>query len=169
MKATIVPAEVTSVEDKITANLSMSQLILFAMPMFIGALMYWILPPSMDFSPYKLVVIGLIAVTSFILAIRINGKIVLLWLITISRYNRRPKFYLFDKRSIYAREDYPEVKQEARQKVTTTKQTGLSSLPKLSIKESDFVYSALNNPIKRLNFETNKKGELNVRITEVQG
>lgn len=169
MKATIVPAEVTSVEDKITANLSMSQLILFAMPMFIGALMYWILPPSMDFSPYKLVVIGLIAAISFTFAIRINGKIVLLWLVTITRYNRRPKFYLFDKRSVYAREDYPEVKQEMRQKVTTTKQIGLGTLPKLSIKESDFVFSTLNDPIKRLNFETNKKGELNVRITEVQG
>lgn len=169
MKATIVPAEVTSVEDKITANLSMSQLILFAMPMFMGALMYWILPPSMDYSPYKLVVIGLITVISFILAIRINGKIVLLWIITISRYNRRPKLYLFDKRSVYAREDYPEVKQEVRHKVATKKQSDFSVQPKLSIRESDFVYSTLNDPIKRLNFETNKKGELNVRITEVQG
>jgi hypothetical protein len=169
MKATIVPAEVTSVEDKITANLSMSQLILFAMPMFMGALMYWILPPSMDFSLYKLVVIGLITVISFILAIRINGKIVFLWLITISRYNRRPKLYLFDKRSVYAREDYPEVKQEVRHKVATMKQSDFNVQPKLSIRESDFVYSTLNDPIKRLNFETNKKGELNVRITEVQG
>lgn len=169
MKATIVPAEVTSVEDKITANLSMSQLILFAMPMFMGALMYWILPPSMDYSPYKLVVIGLITVISFILAIRINGKIVLLWIITISRYNRRPKLYLFDKRTVYAREDYPEVKQEVRHKAATKKQSDFSVQPKLSIRESDFVYSTLNDPIKRLNFETNKKGELNVRITEVQG
>ncbi len=93
----------------------------------------------------------------------------MLWLVTITKYNRRPKLYLFDKRSVYAREDYPEVKQETRQKATVAKQPGLSALPKLSLKESDFVYSALNDPIKRLNFETNKKGELNVRITEVQG
>lgn len=167
MKATIVPAEVTTVEDRVTANLSISQLILFALPMFTGGLLYWILPPSMDFSMYKLVAIGIIAVVSFILAIRVNGKILLLWLLIISRYNKRPKLYLFDKRSSCAREDYPEVKKKDDIDQKSVKKQQVNSLPRLSIKQSTYVYSALSDPVKRLNFETNKKGELNVRITEI--
>src|ERR1035437_3790831 len=97
MKITVVPAQVTTVEDRVAGNLGFSQLILFAIPVFGGSLLYAALPPSMSASAYKLVIIGIVAVFNSVLAIRIKGKILLLWMIVLLRYNLRPRFYLFNK------------------------------------------------------------------------
>lgn len=168
MRTTIVPAQVTTVEDRVTANLGISQLILFITPLFIGALLYWALPPTMDFSLYKLVFIALLTLACLILAIRIGGKIILLWLVLIMRYNRRPTLYLFDKRTLSNREDFPKVQVTSTQTKKVVKQPVKINIPKLSMRQSAYAYATLDDPVNRLNFETNKKGVLNVRITEIQ-
>ena len=73
MKVTVVPAQVTTVEDRISGNLSMSQIALFAIPIFCGSLLYAVLPPSMEVSLYKLIAIGILSLLSCQLAIRIKG------------------------------------------------------------------------------------------------
>jgi hypothetical protein len=168
MKITVVPAQVTTVEDRITANLSISQLILLAIPMFFGALLYWVLPPAMDFSLYKLIIISALTVVCIVLSIRIRGKITLLWLVLILRYNMRPKLYLLDKRTTVAREDYPDTPVSSDYSKNTLEKLDHAGALRLGNRESAYVYTALNDPMSRLNFETNKKGVINVRITEVQ-
>ena len=168
MKTTIVPAQVTTVEDRVTANLGISQLALFALPMFVGAFLYWALPPTMDFSLYKLIIIAILTFACLILAIRIDGKIILLWLILIMRYNRRPILYLFNKRTLSNREDFPKIKVKATKTKKTLRQLRPINAPRLSMRQSAYAYAVLNDPVNRLNFETNKKGVLNVRITEIQ-
>jgi hypothetical protein len=145
MKTTIVPAQVTTVEDRVTANLGISQLILFITPLFIGALLYWALPPTMDFSLYKLIFIALLTLTCLILAIRIGGK-----------------------RTLSNREDFPKVQLKSTQTKKVAKQPVVINIPKLSMRQSAYAYATLDDPVNRLNFETNKKGVLNVRITEIQ-
>jgi hypothetical protein len=167
MKATVVPAEVTTVEDKVTANLSMAQLALFSLPMFLGSILYWLLPPSLDFILYKLVAIGIVTAVSFVLAIRINGKILLVWLVVIARYRIRPRLYIFDKRSTYAREEYLDGKTKKVCDKFAEEQKSNKVLM-ASLEETVFVQSALEDPMKNLSFETNKKGGLNVRVTEIQ-
>jgi hypothetical protein len=74
MKITVVPAQVTTVEDKIMGSLSLSQLMILLLPVFIGAALFVILPPAMGSALYKYILIGILAVICMILSIRIKGK-----------------------------------------------------------------------------------------------
>ena len=167
MKVTVVPAQVTTVEDRVAGSFGFSQLILFAIPVFGGALLYSILPPIMEYSFYKIVAIVVIALISCFLAIRIKGKIILLWMLVLARYNLRPKYFLFNKTTENFREDYPEPIKEPVKKTSKVKLMR-PALPKLDNQEKAKLYVAMDNPINRLCFETNKKGGMNVRITEIQ-
>ena len=168
MKITVVPAQITTVEDRVAGNFGFSQLILFAIPIFGGSLLFAVLPPSMDVSLYKIIIICVMAVVACILAIRIKGKIILLWLIVLLRYNLRPKLYLFNKNTSSYRKDYPKPPSPPKQKATSTKKEALVPLPKLGFAEKAQLYAAFDNPASRLQFKTTKKGGLNVRITEIQ-
>jgi len=166
MKVTVVPAQVTTVEDKITGNLSLSQIALFCVPVFGGSLLYAALPPSMGYMLYKLVIIGIVSLIALSLSIRIKGKIVLQWLVVLLRFHARPRLYLFTKNTTLHREDYPEVVRQTEAVVTKEKKP--ISLPKLDPSQRAYLYTKLDDPIRRLKFETTKKGGLNVRISETE-
>lgn len=168
MKSTVVPAQVTTVEDKVAGNLGFSQLMLLAIPVFGGALLYAVLPPSMNIALYKVALLIGIAIVSGILAIRIKGKIVLLWLLILLRYHLRPRYYLYNKNSTQYREDYPEPKVKAGEKAQTQKTNKAIQSPKLNLLELREVYAMLDNPNSKIRFEKAKKGGLNVHLTEIQ-
>ena len=167
MKVTVVPAQVTTVEDRVAGNLGFSQLILLAIPIFGGALLFAIIPPFMGISLLKIIVVAVIAVVSSSLAIRIKGKIVLLWLIVLLRYRLRPRMYVLTKNTSLYREDYPDVP-ETKQTKQNVAETKTSTRAQLGFKEKARVYAALDNPTARLTFETTKKGGLNVRLQELK-
>ena len=85
----------------------------------------------MDFSLYKVILIAVVTVLSGILAIRIKGKIILLWLFVLFRYNLRPKLYLFNKRVCSYREYYPEPPKEPMPKAVKAKLGAAVELVKL--------------------------------------
>ena len=168
MKIAVVPAQVTTVEDRIMGSLSFSQMILLVAPVFVNAALFAILPPAMSSSVYKYVLMGIIVLISTVLAIRIKGKIIVLWLITILRYNLRPKYYLFNKNVVALREQY-ELKPEAQTpKTEPTKTEKTTILPKLNVPETVRILATIENPASKLRFETTKKGDLHVRLTEVK-
>jgi len=169
MKATVVPAQVTTIEDRIMGNLGFSQLALFVIPVFVGAGLFIILPPVMHGSPYKYLVAICIGIVCGILAIRIKGKIILLWLVTILRYNLRPKYYLFQKSSTVYREDYQEPKPDmATNNERNQAARKVAAVPKLAFHDAMHVLETINNPESKLRFEMTKKGGLHVRLTEVE-
>lgn len=167
MRSTVVPAQVTTVEDRIAGNLGVSQLILLLLPVFGGGLLYVLLPPFFSYSMYKVAVLVIFAVCSALLAIRIKGQILLYWLIAIIRYNTRPKFYVYSKNSMAGRESYdaPMVlkPEPAKQTIKAT----LPAMPTLSTSELVTIEDIIANPESRLRISTNTKGELRVHITEV--
>lgn len=167
MRSTVVPAQVTTVEDRVAGNLGLSQLILFAIPIFGGSLLFAALPPSMGVATYKLIVIVLATTICSIMAIRIKGKLLLFWMIIILRYNLRPKYYLFNKNTSAFREDYPELKAENKT-VETIAVKEMISLPRLAVPELVMVHASLDDPTRNIQFETNKKGGLYVRYTEIE-
>jgi hypothetical protein len=167
MKVTVVPAQVTTVEDRITGSLSVSQVVLFAIPIFGGSLLYAALPPSMESSLYKLVAIGLITILAGLLAIRIKGKIVLTWAIVLLRYMLRARIYVFNKNTTAYREEYFAPFIETDMAPMAIEQAP-AILPKLGVQEKAYLRASLDDPISRLRFETTKKGSFNVRITEIQ-
>lgn len=171
MKMTVVPAQVTTVEDRIIGSLGFSQILLLVVPIFISAALFAALPPVMGSAVYKYIIMGIIALICCILAIRIKGKIVALWLVTIVRYNTRPKYYLFNKNVSALRNDYT-VQQENQGDDKTTTAESINTKPttrsQLDIPATAKILATIENPAAKVRFETSKKGDLHVRFTEVE-
>lgn len=168
MKVTIVPAQITTIEDRIVGNLGMSQLVLLVLPVVLGGGLFIILPPTMHAAPYKIAAIVMLAALCAVMAIRIRGRIVLLWLVTVLRYNLRPRYYVFDKRSQNGREQYlhvPEHKPEEEKDTSVRKK--LKQL-KLTTAEIVQIERLLADPTANVFYSTDKKGKLYAHITEVK-
>ncbi len=103
MRTTIIPAQITTVEDKIAGSLNFTQILLFMAPVLWGTLVYTIFLPFMKITPYKIGLVLLVALICLILAIRIKEKIVAEWLVVLLRYKLRPKYYLFNKNDLTER------------------------------------------------------------------
>jgi len=167
MRTTIVPAQITTVEDRITGNLGFSQLMLLIVPVFIGSGLFVILPPFFSYAAYKIVLIVCLAVACGVLAIRIRGRILLLWLIVLLRYNTRPQYYVFDKNDAHLREAEPAGSVDELSEVAESHKTENSPLPQLTTAQIVQAESILVDPIAKPHFEVTKKGELRVHITEI--
>ena len=168
MKVTVVPAQVTTVEDRIAGRLGLSQIMLLITPIFVGSALYVILPPVMNSSPYKLTIIIALMLACSVLAIRIKGKILLLWLIVILRYRMRPGYYVFNKNSLAGRQQYNNA--EATDETDSEEQTvhRRRVIPLITPAELIEVQALMNNPAANIMYATTKKGGLNVLITEVK-
>ncbi len=169
MRTTIVPAQVTTVEDRIAGRLGLTQLLLLIMPIFGGSAIFVILPPFFAYAVYKLVLITCVAVLCALLAIRIKGKILLFWVITLWRYNTRPRYYLFNKNSTHTREivlpvdiDNEPTEETIADVAMPTRKISLTTAERVQIED------LLANPDANVHITTNKKGELRVHLTEVQ-
>lgn len=167
MKLTVVPAQVTTVEDRIMGSLGFSQMLLLVCPVFISAALFAGLPPFMGGAGYKYVLMGTLTLVCCILAIRIKGKIIALWLVTILRYNLRPKFYLFNKNTTLHREAYALHYEETPVESADAAKKHVH-IPKLALPETARVLAALENPASKLRFETTKKGGVYVRLAEIE-
>jgi hypothetical protein len=167
MRTTVVPAQVTTVEDRIMGNLGFSQLALLVLPVFVAAGIFIILPPVMHGSFYKYLVAVLIGLLMAILAIRIKGKIILFWLITILRYNFRPKYYLFNKNTPVLRDNLPPRLQTEEDTVKPSVKRDTVKLPRLALHDATRVLETIQQQNSNLRFEMTKKGGLRVRFTEV--
>lgn len=168
MKTSIVPAQITTVEDKVAGNLSLAQMLLLAAPMFGGSALYVILPPSLEAAPYKIAIIAGISIIFSSLAIRIKGKIVLTWVVILLRYNARPRYYVYNKNDSYLRNAERPTPPKTSFKITTPKPAIPKSVVELPISESVKLKNAITDPNAKLHFRTDKKGGLRVYITEVK-
>ena len=167
MKYTVVPAQVTTVEDRIAGSLGLSQLMLLIAPVFGDSALYVLLPPNMHNAPYKLVVMVLLLLVCGLLAIRIKGKILLLWLVVIVRYNSRPGYYLFNKNSLAGREQYEQKKAPEAEPETSATPITRAVLSPLSTAQVTRLQALMENPAAHLTFKV-RKGGLRVHITEVK-
>lgn len=104
MRSQVIPAQITTVEDKIAGDFSLTQIMLLLLPVLISSFIYAFLPPGMTFVFYKLILAGIFAVASITLAIRVKGRIIASWLVVLMRYNLRPKYYVYNKNSDTYRE-----------------------------------------------------------------
>lgn len=168
MKVTVVPAQVTTVEDRIAGNLGFSQLMLLTTPIFGGGLLFILLPPAMHNAPYKIVAITVLTFICWTSAIRIKGKILLFWLVIILKYNLRPGFYVFNKNSDASREQYRDliIKEPAADKIKASAKQIVPT--RLELADKVRTLNLINNPAAKVHFETDRKGKLYVRITEVK-
>ena len=167
MKSTIVPAQITTVEDKIAGNISVTQLILLIAPVMLTGLLFALMPPMIQLTGLKL---GLAMVFGFVcltLAVRVKGTLLLNWLITIGRYNLRPRRYVLDKNDSYLRNT------ETRPETAVAVADGEVIEPaaplrqQLATAEIIRLQSAINDPRSQFQLFV-AKGGLHVRINEIK-
>lgn len=170
MRASIVPAQMTTVEDKIAGNLSLQQAALIGMPVMFGFLSAALLPPSGKLVPYKIAMIAIVFIVCAPLAIRVRGVIVARWLIIFAKYCRRPRYYVFDKNSLYLRSDSHLDIATVEPEVVNNQKAEKFRPQSESLSPADFakLEQLAKDPRAGMKFLVGKRGELNVQITEVK-
>lgn len=140
MRTTIIPAQITTVEDKIAGSLSMMQILILMFPVLFTALVYIFLPTPMKLNSYKITLVLSSVVTCIGLVIRVKDIIIAQWLGVIVKYHFRPKYFLFNKNDLTGRTvDVPTVpnislytkKPKQKVKTMTTTDPELADLVKL--------------------------------------
>lgn len=169
MKSTVVPAQVTTVEDKISGNISFTQLLLLVTPVFISGALFVFLPPFLHLRGYKLGLSALIAFVCLTLAVRIKGKIVLNWVSVIARYNIRPRYFIYNKNDSHLRQTAAHIheaapKQKAAKPLTAKANNNLLT----PVAELVRIEGAVSDPRAKFHFKATKKGGLRVYIQEVR-
>src|SRR5438105_189077 len=104
MRQTRVPAQITTVEDKIAGNLSFLQILLLIGALFSATFVYLVFPKQLQLTLYKIPFMVVFASIFLLLAMRIKGKIIVQWIFLITQYCLRPQFYVFNKNDMVCRE-----------------------------------------------------------------
>lgn len=175
MRTTVIPAQITTVEDKIIGNLTIAQIILLLIPTIWAAIVYTVLPPVFLLTWYKVLFFLLILVVCLTLCLRIKGKIILHWVNIILRFNLRPRYYIFDKNDATTRELYlPEFKKAKRElfRFSFRKEEIKKGLhiPAESFSEKDLIKlkDFLYNPKYSVSVKPDQKGVLYVTLEQIK-
>ncbi len=145
MRTTVVPAQITTVEDRIAGNLTFVQVLLLVAALLLGSALYITLPPHLHLGSIKLTLICLQFVVFGGLALRIHGKIVADWLILYLRFMIRPRIYVFTKNDVTGR-DILIVQPKKITKSVQSMSKPVVSIPALSLSKKDHVGQLLDNP-----------------------
>ena len=165
MRTTVIPAQITTVEDKIAGNLNMTQVFILMAPVFFGAGAYVFFPPFFRFAVYKILATAFVIVISLILSLRIKEKVVANWLIVLLTYNLRPRFYVFNKNDPYQREIYlPIASLKVRKKAILKKDAKATNFSKDLVKLQKYI----KNPKYALSLKPNNKGGVYVALNEIE-
>lgn len=167
MRVTVVPAQITTVEDKIAGNLTFVQIILLIVALLVGAGLYTGLPPHLHLGSVKLALICLQLFVFAGLAFRIRGKIVADWLVLYLRFSVRPRIYVFTKNDVTAR-DIVLLEPEKVVKTIQPVHAPLIAMPTLSLPEKDQLEQLLENPSLTVRLALAKKGGIDVSLTPIK-
>ena len=167
MRTRVIPAQITTVEDKIAGNFSLTQIIILLMPVLFTAVCYALLPPSMKFVWYKLSLILLFSIICTVLSVRIKGQIVATWIFVIARYNLRPKYYIFNKNELFARKILKTESIVEEKAVKKAESNETSEVIKPSIKELLQLDHLIDKNNFNLSYKTAKKGGLHVAFEKI--
>ena len=166
MKSTIVPAQITTVEDKIAGNLSFTQMMLLVAPVIVTGLLFILLPPFVHVTTIKLAIGSCLFLTSAALAIRIKGELLLHRIVARISYNIRPKYYVYDKNDTYLR--YELTTQTVAEEFAVTVSDDIDiDVRIVDTPQRARLESAITDPRSRFQMLV-RKGGLHVHISEVK-
>lgn len=93
MKTSIVPAEITTLEDSITAKLSLTQVIILVCPIILSTLIFSLVPPFFKLSLIKILIVLIVGLPILVLAIKFKSRLIFFWLILLAKYYLNPQYY----------------------------------------------------------------------------
>lgn len=181
MKTVKIPAQITTVEDKIMGNLTLSQLSLLMAALFSSALIYILFPPYSKLTILKGVIMAVVSLILIIMSIKIRGKLFINWLIIILLYHYRPRIYVYSKNDnkkihnnhhntvneplISQAYQHHQFKPSKTDRIEYVSNERISNTPSFERTE-DTVRgeSILDRNVNQLNFQIKKRGEVNVTI-----
>jgi hypothetical protein len=133
MKSTVVPAQITTVEDKIAGSLNFIQIILLVFSLIIGTAFYGLIPPKLHLSSLKIVLMIAEFAVFGLLALRYKGRILADWLVIYLRYKARPRIYIFTKNDPLSREQLADIK------ITSDEKTPSAATAKRKTKKNKLI------------------------------
>lgn len=164
MKTTVVPAQITTVEDRIAGNFTFPQIVLLVIPLLTGTAIYVLFPEKMHFSVIKLILIALQFIFFGGLAIRFRGRILADWLVIFLRFYARPRYYIFTKNDMAARNGYVEIGEKIITEEETEEIKKTPIIDTLETAEKIKVEQLLKNPLLTLSFKIARKGGIDVSL-----
>lgn len=171
MRTTIIPAQITTVEDKIAGNLNITQIILLLIPVIWATIIYTIFPSRFNLNWYKFPMSIFILILCLTLSIRFKGKVMINWLVLLLQYNLRPKYYIFNKNDLYQRQILLTESNKNNFKISkksSNENVFKKTNRKVGAKNFIGFKKLLNNPNYSLSFKVNKKGGLNVAFEQIK-
>jgi hypothetical protein len=169
VRISIVPAQITTVEDKIAGNMSVQQAVLLGVPILFGFIAAVVFPPSGQFVAYKVAIVAVLFVICGTLALRIKERIVAQWLVLFAVYMARPEYYVYDKNSSYLRPDTSSrVVLDDKEVSTEMPKKRVVEPAKMASKEFARLQRFATDERVGIKYVVGRKGELNVRITEAE-
>lgn len=168
MRTTIVPAQITTVEDKIAGSLNLTQIFLLMTPVFFGSIIYFAFPPRLHSAVYKLLLIAFIVLFCCVLAIRLKGKVLIEWFVILLRYSNRPRYFISNKNDAYQRETFFEesIKKQPKPQLHREKQIEIDLTPQIAL--SDRIKLEHFLPYANLRIAFKKMGSMYVSLTEIK-
>ena len=165
MKTSVVPAQITTVEDKIAGNFTFSQIVLLVIPLILGTIVYILTPPSSKITIIKFIAICILFAAFGLLAIRFKGKTIADWLVILLRFGLRPHLYLFTKNDLETRDVI--VPEKLKEVTVTKKQTAEKQRAKTLAPQVDrpLLNRLIKDPTTMVRLELGKKGGINVSIS----
>lgn len=160
MKTTIVPAQVTTVEDTIAGNLTLTQVVLLVIAVLLVAVVTAGFPPVLQVRAYKIVLSLCLGLPCVLLAGRWRGQLLLTWMQMKLSYRSRPRLYLLSEHDYGHCHCLRQAPQEHKNRVNVLVSTP-KALPVLKPHEQ-LELSGLIDGVGRLRFTSNAKGEINV-------
>jgi hypothetical protein len=167
MKRSIVPAQITTVEDRVLGNLTPYQAGLISLPLIFGVLFYATLPPHFHLKLYKIVLIAGLELTGAILSIRVNDQMLIFWLLKRLRYNVRPRYYIYDKNDAYLRNVSTNFTPVTAEKPDVQESTA-TEIKEVAVSDAVRIEEIMADERVNLRFKTSKNGRLHVLANEVK-
>ena len=170
MRTRVIPAQITTVEDKIVGSLNLMQIMMLMAPVFFMTLIYAIIPPSMSFVAYKLTLSAIFFVVCITLSLRIKGKVVIHWLSILIRYNLRARYYIYNKNESYLRTLYLPVNKTPndKKKVVKAKVESKVKPAVYRIKNLMSLENMIGNEEVDFRYKIGKKAGLNVAFEQIK-
>jgi len=166
MKTAIVPAQITTVEDRIAGNFTFSQLAFIAAPVALSAIVYVVFIPKLQLSILKLAMMVLLFALIAPLAIRVHGKTLATWFVVCVRYAMRPRIYVHTKADLMGR--HLSLVQAAASEESTTENSGRALPEPRPLHEHIRVKQLLEDPNVSISFELDQKGGIDVSLTPIK-
>ena len=168
MRTQVIPAQITTVEDRIAGNFSLTQILILLTPVFLATIVFVLLSPTMVLTWFKAAIIIASGVISTALAIRIKGKLVIHWIVILVKYNIRPKYYVFNKNDVSYRDLF--LPNNKIKKITNTQKTPCipkNRKPAITVSNLIRLEDLINNKNFNVRFKTGKKGGLDVAFEKI--